>query len=328
MQPFRKATTRVFAIFFALAFVIAATLALLLVNIDQVLLNPVTYKNALVQQQVYTRMPRILAEQLITLMNNNPCAINPLVCENATQGFKDCAKTALGSQRYSSLAGGADLPNDAESLQLQACADQYDPGIQSQLSAANSPDGEPVFFKFFSVNDLETVISTMMPAAELRSATENLLDQVFAYLNGQQDTVSISLVSLKQQIASPAGLEAALQFIRNQPACTSQLLLTMLADLYSGKRNLLLCSPPEEMLTLIAPLIEVILQNGAARIPDSQVISLWAETGPTSFGAPGSGPTGWIRLARLVMRLSPGLPLLLILVISLLAVRTIKDWLH
>ena len=50
------------AVFLAVVLVLLATITVLLVNIDRDLLNAGTYKNALVQQQVYNRMPHILAE--------------------------------------------------------------------------------------------------------------------------------------------------------------------------------------------------------------------------------------------------------------------------
>jgi predicted PurR-regulated permease PerM len=66
----------------------------------------------------------------------------------------------------------------------------------------------------------------------------------------------------------------------------------------------------------------------ATQIPDSQVITPQVGTHPTSFGPLGSGLTGGIRLARLIMRLSPILPLLILALITLLVVRTVRDWLR
>ena len=109
-----------------------ATVAVLLVTIDRDLLNAGTYKNALVQQQVYNRMPRILAEQLVIILNDNPCATNPLLCGNASPEFLDCAKTVLGDRATPSLPAAPDSRPKPKSQQVQACMDKYDPNLQSR----------------------------------------------------------------------------------------------------------------------------------------------------------------------------------------------------
>lgn len=259
MKKFGSRATFFLATLCAVAFVLTTAAAVLLVNVDLGLFNAGTYENALVQQQVYTRMPRILAKQVVTLMDN--------------------------------------------------------------------PQWRVAFFQSLNASDMETLISGLLPPDELRALTENFLDQVFAYLNGDQATISISLASLKQGIASPAGTQAVFQLIRSQPDCNYQVLLTLLAELRSGNVTLVLCRPPEEVLTLLSPLIQDMLITASAQIPDSQVLYPPAGTQPNRAGPLGGGPSGWIRLARLVMLLSPCLPLLMLIFITLLAVRTLKGWL-
>lgn len=328
MQKFLDRAAIIFALLLGIVFSITSATALLLEAMDHDLLNAGTYKEALTRQQVYTRLPRILAGQLIVLINNNPCAVNPLQCQNIPTVFTDCARATLGSQRYTTLVSGYDMPTEAEFQQLQTCEDKVDPDLRFQQSEANAPNGFPVLFKTLNINNMESLISSVLPTDELQTITENLLDQTFAYADGKQNTIAISMVSLKQRIAGAAGLEATLQIIRNQPTCNVQLLATMLAELQSGNGSVILCSPPEEVLTTLAPLIQVTLKNASTQIPDSLIIYPPAGTNPTSPGPLGGGLPGWIRMARLIMLLSPCLPLLVLLFITLLVVRTVRDWLR
>lgn len=326
MHKFWTVVARFFAALIAIAFVVTAALALLLVNVDRRLLDSGTYKRVLAEQQVYARMPRILAEQLVTTMGYNPCAANPLVCEDAPPEFHTCARQALDEERYDILAANLEHPTEADLRLIRPCVDLYGVGQQADVEASGGP---PPFMKSFGMAEWETIIAALFPPEELKAMAEETLDQVFAYLDGRQDTASISMVALKNRIAGPAGLEAVLGIIRAQPPCADLQVGQILAGLAGNGGELLGCRPPDEVLTLMSVPIQVSLRLFASQIPDEQVL-FTPESGENSAspGPLGNGPVGGIRLARLLMRLSPDLPLLLLLFISLLAVRTAKGWLR
>jgi hypothetical protein len=328
MRKFWTGVARFFAVICAIFFVLTAILALMLTVVDRRLLVSETYKTALARQQVYARMPRIIAEQLAMTMNYNPCAANPLTCENLPPQLKDCATTALGADRVQILTSGVEQPTTAESQQLQACVDKYAPNLQAQSKAGTTLMGGQDFFKSLSVSDMETVISMLLPPTQLKTLTESILDQVFSYMNGQQDTITISLVNLKKSLASPTGLDAVMKLLRSEPACTDQQVADILVSLAAKTNEIPLCRPSEDLLTQLKPAIQSQLQATIAQIPDSQVVSPKAGANPVDFGPLGSGPVGGIRFAHLIMRISPDLPLFFLLLVSFLGVRTPKGWLR
>ena len=328
MSKFWTGVARFFAAIFAILFVLTAIAAMLLVSVDRRLLVSATYKNALARQQVYARLPRIIAEQLVMTVNYNPCASNPLTCENASPQFQDCAKTVLGANRYTALSAGTVQPSDSEIQLLQPCIDKYGAGHQSQQTTTNPSANSSAIFKSMSVENMETVISMLIPPQELKKMTESILDQIFAYVNGQQDTITISLVGLKQRIASQAGVNAIIKLIRSQPDCTIQQAIDLQVSLLLGKGQIMLCRPPEAVISLVTPALKSLLQTAASQIPDTRVITPQILANTANFGPLGKGPIGGIRLAHLVMRLSPDLPLLFLLLISFLAVRSLKGWLR
>jgi hypothetical protein len=80
-MKFLSACLKTIAFGFAIAFVISALIALLLFNLQSHYLNPDTYKTVLDKQEIYDRLPAILAEQIAYSMTYNPCLENPEECE-------------------------------------------------------------------------------------------------------------------------------------------------------------------------------------------------------------------------------------------------------
>jgi len=329
MGKFRAGLARFLAVIFTIVFVITAINAFLLVNIDRHLLNAATYINALARQRVYARLPRIIAEQLVTSITFNPCSANPLVCEGISPEFTNCTKAALGDARYNALSTNVGQFTDADKHLIQPCVDQYGSSLQSQQTGQNSSGGPPPFLQSLGVANLETIISSLMPPNDIQTMTEDTLTQVVAYLNGQQDTVTISLVTLKQLITSQSSINAIYEIIRAQPPCTLLQLERLTASFINGQPNIILCKPSEAALALMTRTIQDQLNAYARHIPDQEVIISSGSGINSAKPEPlGSGPIGGVRLAHLIMRLSPDLPLFCLLLISLLVVRAPKNWLR
>ena len=103
----------------------------------------------------------------------------------------------------------------------------------------------------------------------------------------------------------------------------------MLANITGSGDGSVFCRPPDDVLGQVKPDIRSQLDKYLIEMPDQQVL-LSPDTGENSSsnGPLGKGLPAGIRLAHLIMRLSPDLPLGFLLLVSLLAVRTLKGWLR
>ncbi len=325
MRKFWSGVARGMAVLLAIVFILTAVVALLLVGVDQELLVSSTYKNALASRQVYNRLPGIVAEQLVVGMNFSPCAANSLRCENIDPQVKDCARAALGDQRFNALSTADVKLTDAEIRLLQGCVRQYQPDLPG---STDSSGVFPGFIKSIDTGALEKAIAGLLPPAQLKPLADDLLDQLFSYLTGRQEAITLNLVGLKQSLASQAGLDALLNVIRSQPVCTLQQLEEIMIVALTGKGDLLLCRPSDKLLDLVTPLINTTLNVAVSTIPDTKVLALPASLNSRSFGPFGQGPVGGIRMAITIVRLSPDIPLFFLLLISLLVIRSPRSLLR
>jgi hypothetical protein len=266
MHKFWTGVARFFAFLFSILFVLTALLAVVMSNVDRRLLNASTYKNVLSQQQVYGRLPRVIAEQLFMSMNG----------------------TNSGTE----------------------------------TSGAQGTGGAPPFIKQISVSDWETIVTTLFPPEALKSTTDDLVDRVFAFLNGRQATVDLDLTPFKTRLAGQAGIDSLLALIRAQPACTPNQAADLQAELAAGQPVGSLCRPPEEELNKVIPTIKQDLDRAVNQIPDRTTVE-GSQMTPAELASLVNG----VRLAHLILRASPDVPLFFLLLISLLAVRTPRGWL-
>ncbi len=194
---------------------------------------------------------------------------------------------------------------------------QQFPLLLGDLVTKNLGSSAPAFMQRLTPAQWKNLVATLLPEGQLQRMTEETINQVLAYLNGETRTPAISLLPLKQSLAGPAGLNAALTIIHAQPDCTLQQIAAIIASLNQGE----LCNPPKAMLDLFQPVIQTELQATSAAIP-SEVVIVPDANSPSQQTA-----LGFLRLLRFIIRLSPLIPLALLLGITILVVRSFKSWL-
>ena len=176
--------------------------------------------------------------------------------------------------------------------------------------------------------DWQAFVTVLLPPDEARTMVENMLDQVFAYINAETDTAGLSLVALKAHITGQAAENYFLQLLTVQPPC-SQEQSAQIRSTNAGDTAIkpVFCSPQPADLAPLAALWQAQLGTLAAGIPD-QIILLKPSSQQSSPGPLGNDPIAAINTLRMEIRFSPLLPLGLLTLITLLVVRSLKDWLR
>ncbi len=321
---------------FAILFVITAVLVLLLLNFEHTLLNAETYKRALLANKLYEQAPALVGVQFSTLKDflANPCAENPLGCaiEGASPELQACLTNALGGQEvYEAIGKGLRKPTEAELSASQPCLERYGNAEGPQAGGAESMGGPAAFTQNLNAKDWQTLIGMLLPPDELRWMSEATLDQVFAYLNGDSDSAQVPLVKLKAHLSGQAGKDLILLLLNAQPPCSAEQQAQILAgDIGKEGEPTLLCSASGATRNSLVTQLQKQLDKVAAGIPDQAVIikppsasDISGQTGPF-----GNDPQTALRTTRLAIRLSPLLPLTLLLLVTLFGVRSRKGWLR
>ena len=190
-----------------------------------------------------------------------------------------------------------------------------------RASAENSDDASG-FETILSREDWEIVISSLLPPDELESLTNQLLDSAFDFINGKTNSITITLLPFKRHMVSDAGVQAFQQILLAQPDCTAGQLLQMAQSAISPGEGLILCNPPAEIMGMITPLIETQLQFMTISIPDDMTLVSAKRLGPERDFRPR------LNRMRAFMQLTPLLPLFFLTAITVLAVRSLEEWLR
>lgn len=176
-------------------------------------------------------------------------------------------------------------------------------------------------FRQLQAKDWETLLGAVMPADYLQREVEGVLDGMEAFLHSGADRplATISLAEVKARLTGPAAVEAYTQVLSTKPLCTNQQ--------YSASGGLpLACRPSPDRMPEALGNFNRIAQTLAEQMPDS-LDPFRGELGAEApLPAAGDLDEFRHRVRRIeeYARLSPVVPLILILLVGVFAVRGIR----
>lgn len=195
----------------------------------------------------------------------------------------------------------------------------------------SAAEGPPPYFRALDQSQWTEVLQIVMPPEWAQEQIEGVIEGLFAFLNGQTETVeaAISLKEMKAALQGPQGQEILRTMILSMPPCLSfEVEAAMTGMLDEDSPRLPDCAPPaalvdEEMGAIHAELIAAI-----AAIPEEVPIELsradFDITDPERPGEEGNLLEGY-RLMRLVFRLGPLVTMFVFLLLAALVVRSLQD---
>ncbi|MGZ6346745.1 MAG: hypothetical protein ACXWNC_04130, partial [Anaerolineales bacterium] len=301
-----------------------------LTTLNGQMFNSKLYKNALVKQNIYGRLPEIVGAAITSSTAYDPCAQNQLACsmDGASPELQTCLTTALGSAAYKSIGSSARLPTSLELQLAQPCLERYGSAQNANPQPGAGESGMPFFLKNLTTTDWQAILTILLPPETLKTMTESSLDQVFAYLNGEVDSVSVPLAIFKDRLLGPAGKDLFMQLLNSLQPCNEQDLSQLILGMSNG--GTVLCKPPEDMISIITALVPDLLNSIVPMIPDKAFIIKAPAPGAQLPGSGrfGADPVSTVRTIRLVMRLSFLVPLFFLLLVTLFAVRSYPSWMR
>ena len=216
-------------------------------------------------------------------------------------------RNAFTVETYQKAFANADFYNQIPTIMAEA-----------MVSTTTNQEQLPIVMRGMNTQAWDAFFRTLLPQDVLKSMGDEALNSVFAYLNMQTNSAHLSLTSLKTSMVSDMGVQAVFTLLKTQPNCTLRQIGQMTINLLSNSQ-IQFCNPPEEMVPFLTPVIQGQIRVAALAIPDQFTI----------IGAPPENdPRPTLHTVRMVMRLTPILPLGFLLLMTILAVSSFKSWLN
>jgi hypothetical protein len=259
-------------------------------------------------------------------------ALSALILFNLQSHYLDpqTFKTVLDEQEVYDRLPAFLAEQIAYSMTYNPCLDNP-AECEGEDSGDDENNGPPPYLKNLETEDWERMFSIILTPEWTKSQSESVLDQFFNFLNSDEQklTITISLVGLKENLTGQKGMEFIRILIEAQPPCT-ETFLSLIIEAAAGDFSpdqLLLCRPPDRVMDGLAPTMEAALDLVIDDLPDQVSLrkKVFVEDGNISTPSSINGPQKTFQTVRAVMKFSPILPLIFLVLITLFSVRSLND---
>lgn len=204
------------------------------------------------------------------------------------------------------------------------------PCMQNPSTCTEGQSGStPAYLSSVDASEWVGIISKLVDPDWFKTQLESAIDQVMTFLKtpGQPLSLDISLVELKVRLGGEDGYQAIVSLLNSLEPCTTGDLLHLPSAMLNGDdpSSLPLCRPSETVLKLGEDAIRTSLKGVADKLPDNT--STLFDATANSLGTGLVTAQRMLQMLRIAVMVSLSIPLVLLLVITLLVVRSFNGFL-
>jgi len=242
-----------------------------------------------------------------------------------------CAHQVLGDEIYSAIHNNERPATVAETKVIEMCVEESGSDTTANSAIPKPSSVQKALLKNLTSTQWEALIVYLLPSNDVQMMIEAALDDMRVYFKGEVDTVRMPLTPLKARLTGQAGEELIGLLLKSQPPCTEEQQIQINAGQFGGEEEpLIYCTATGATLRNLSSELQGRLNKAASEIPeDAILIKPLPESNPLS---------GWLVLDKnpqavrqkinVGIRLSPLLPLCLLLLVALFGVRSLQGWLR
>ena len=260
---------------------------------------------------------------------SNSVSADEGLLEGASEQIRACVRKALGEEIYSAIHN-SDRPATAAEIEwINSCMEEIGATLASNRLGLSM--GQMALLRNLTTVQWQALILHLLPANDVQAMTETALDEGSAYLKGEIDTVKMPLTPLRARLTGPAGEELIGILLKSQPSCTKEQQVQINAGNFgNAEQTPIYCAAEGEALRKLSAELRKRLKQAASEIPKDAILIKPSEEAYAWIGwsVLGKNPRAARQKFNAGIRLSPLLPLCLLLLVAFFGVRSLRGWMR
>lgn len=291
------ALVRKFVAFIIAALATFATIfVLLFLSLNDILLDPQTYKQAFTENKVYEQLPAVTAKEYVLIKSHLA---------------EPCAETPIANSCFDSRSNSSQLGEITESGRL---------GIESTA-----------FINALNQVQWDGLVTNLLTPADVQKSLDAGTDEVIAYFKGETDSAGFPLLDMKARLIGMTDEELTELLLSSQPLCTlEQQTLIMSGQISEAGSSPIFCNATGGTSQVLLLNLQRRLNFFADDLPEQvTIIKSPSPLNPPSLqGMIGEDLQNTLQITQANAQYIPFLPVVFLLLVSIFSVRSLRGLLR